>query len=147
MRSTVADILKLKGNTVYTIDHNANAHDAVALMSERGVGSLVVMDGDSVRGIVTERDVLRKVTLKGLPSRETKVEQIMTTKVMVASPEDTIEQCMALMTEQRFRHLPVVDGGELTGIVSIGDMIKQLSRDQNVHIKYLTDYITDKYPG
>jgi CBS domain-containing protein len=148
MSSTVADILKLKGNTVHTIGCDASALAAVERMSERGIGSLVVTEeGGRICGIVTERDFLRKVTLEGHPSRETKVGEIMTEKVMIASPEDTVEECMAVMTEQRFRHLPVVDGGELVGIVSIGDLIKQVSRDQEVHIKYLTDYITDKYPN
>ena len=147
MESTVADILKTKGSTVHTIERDANALEAIARMSERGVGSLVVMEGDSVCGIVTERDFLRKVTLKGLSPKDTKVGDIMTEKVMVTSPEDSLEQCMAVMTEQRFRHLPVVDGGELAGIVSIGDLIKQMSHDRKFQIKYLTDYITDKYPG
>ncbi|HUX07144.1 MAG TPA: CBS domain-containing protein [Acidobacteriota bacterium] len=147
MISTVADILKVKGSMVHTVDRNASALDAIDLMSERGVGSLVVMEGDCVRGIVTERDFLRKVILGGTSPKETSVGDIMTEKVIVAGPEDTVEQCMALMTEQRFRHLPVVDGGELAGIVSIGDLIKQVSRDRKVQIKYLTDYIADKYPG
>ena len=147
METKVAEIIKDKGATVYTIQRSASAYEAVELMTRKGVGSLVVLDGEQICGIVTERDFIRKVVLKNSTADSTPVGEIMTKQIVCAAPEDTVEQCMATMTEQRFRHLPVVERGELAGIVSIGDLIKRVTHIQETHIRYLTDYITGKYPA
>ena len=148
MEVKVADILKTKGTKVETVDRDTGIIEALEQMSNRGVGSLVVTgENGKIYGIVTERDFIRKVALKGQDAGKAKVGDVMTAKVIVATPDDSVQECMALMTEQRIRHLPVVDEGILVGIVSIGDLIKQLTRVQMKHIKYLTDYIADKYPA
>ena len=148
MEAKVADILERKGRKVETIKRDSGVLDALRQMSDRGVGSLVVSEENgSICGIVTERDFIRKVALRDLDAGEMKVGDIMTDKVIVACPDDSVQECMALMTEQRIRHLPVADKGKLVGIVSIGDLIKQLTREQKTQIKYLTDYIADRYPA
>lgn len=145
--STVADILKIKGYKVYSIDKSATVYEAVAKMTEKSVGCLVVTKGEETIGIVTERDYLRKVIIKGHTAKATPVTDIMTSEIICVGPESTVEQCMAIMTEKRIRHLPVIEQRRLHGLVSVGDLIKQFSRDQKVTIKYLTDYITDRYPA
>ena len=143
----VADLLRVKGREVHTISPAATVYEAVDRMVRHNVGSLLVVEGDEIHGIITERDYLREIVLKGRTSRETPVRDVMTTRVVCVGPEDTIESCMAVMTEKRIRHLPVLEGGRLTGLVSIGDVVKRLSMDQRAEIRYLTDYITGKYPG
>ena len=143
----VTDLLRAKGRDVYSIESAASVYDAVRSMVDHNVGSLLVVDGPEIRGIITERDYLREIVLKGRTSRTTRVGEIMTAQVVVVTPQDTIEDCMAIMTRQRIRHLPVLDGGRLAGLVSIGDVVKQLSTDQKAEIRYLTDYITGKYPA
>ena len=143
----VADLLRAKGREVHTISPAATVYEAVDRMVRHNVGSLLVVEGDEIHGIITERDYLREIVLKGRTSRETPVRDVMTTRVVCVGPEDTIESCMAVMTEKRIRHLPVLEGGRLTGLVSIGDVVKRLSMDQRAEIRYLTDYITGKYPG
>ena len=144
---TVSDLLRVKGHDVHTIESRASVLDAVRRMVDRNVGSLLVLDGDEIAGIITERDYLREIVLKGRTSRETPVEAIMTKKVIVVRPEDTVEGCMAIMTEKRIRHLPVLRDGAVDGMISIGDLVRQLSQDQKAEIRYLTDYITGRYPG
>ena len=144
---TVSDLLRIKGNDVHTIESRASVLDAVRRMVDRNVGSLLVLEGDEIAGIITERDYLREIVLKGRTSRETPVEAIMTKKVIVVRPEDTVEGCMAIMTEKRIRHLPVLRDGVVDGMISIGDLVRQLSQDQKAEIRYLTDYITGRYPG
>jgi CBS domain-containing protein len=143
----IADVLAKKGSQVYTIERTATVFDAVKKMVELNTGSLLVTQSDEICGIISERDYLRNIVLEGRTSKATQVREIMTPNVICVDPNHTIEQCMAIMTEKRIRHLPVVDEGKLAGIVSIGDLVKQLSRDQQCHIQYLTDYITGKYPG
>ena len=143
----VSDILKAKGPEVYTVDCSETAYNAVSKMTDKSVGALVVCDGEKICGIVSERDCLRKVTLKDLDPRKTKVEEIMTSKVIIAEPGFTVDECMAIMTEKRIRHLPIVAGKEMVGIVSIGDLVKHTSKVQQAHIEYLTDFITGKYPA
>lgn len=111
-------------------------------MVEANVGSLLVTDGDEIEGIVTERDYLRHAALGASDDAETPVREIMSAPVVCVTPETEIDECMALMTERRIRHVPVVDGGELVGMISIGDLVKYQSTEQSVQIKYLTDYIT-----
>ena len=143
----VADLIRAKGRTVHSIESGATVYEAVTRMVDRNVGSLLVVDGDEIRGIITERDYLREIALKGRTSKTTPVREIMTAKLVCVGPNHSIEECMAIMTEQRIRHLPVLEDSRLAGIVSIGDLVKQLSKDQKFEIQYLTDYITGKYPA
>ncbi|HKW52039.1 MAG TPA: CBS domain-containing protein [Candidatus Eisenbacteria bacterium] len=143
----VADLIRAKGHDVYTIESGASVYDAVKRMVDHNAGSLLVVDGGEIRGIITERDYLREIVLKGRTSKTTEVRTIMTAEVVCVGPNDTIEECMAVMTEKRIRHLPVLQEGRLAGLISIGDVVKQLSKDQKAQIRYLTDYITGKYPA
>lgn len=136
------EILDEKGHDVLEIDAGASVLEAVERMVEANVGSLLVRDGGAVAGIVTERDYLRRAALEGRPDRETPVREIMSSPLIVAAPDTPIDECMALMTDRRIRHVPVVDGGEVVGLVSIGDIVKFKSRQQSFEIRYLTDYIT-----
>jgi CBS domain-containing protein len=138
----LSEILDEKGADVLQIEAEASVFEAVKLMVEANVGSLLVAESGAITGIVTERDYLRRVTLEGRTDRETAVRQIMSSPLIVVTPQTTIEECMALMTDQRIRHLPVVEGGEVVGIVSIGDLVKFKSKKQSFEIQYLTDYIT-----
>ena len=138
----VADILQGKQRDVLQIDGDASVLDAVKAMVEANVGSLLVTDGGEIAGIVTERDYLRRAALAERADAETPVREIMSAPVICVTPETSIDECMALMTERRIRHVPVVDGGALVGMISIGDLVKFQSTQQSVQIKYLTDYIT-----
>ena len=140
--ATVSQILRTKRDkTVLTIAPSAMVYDAVKLMAEKNVGALLVLEGGSVVGVVTERDYARKVALMARSSKETPVREIMTSPVMYVSPERTSEECMALMTENRFRHLPVMDKGKLVGLVSIGDLVKDVISEQKFIIEQLEHYI------
>jgi CBS domain-containing protein len=139
---TVAQILRAKQNqAVFNIAPGAMVVDAIKLMAEKGIGALLVMEGESIVGIVTERDYARKVVLSGRSSHETPVKDIMTSSVMYVSPDQTNEQCMALMTENRLRHLPVMDGAKLAGLISIGDLVKGIISEQKFIIEQLEHYI------
>ena len=138
----VADILQGKQRDVLQIGGDASVLDAVKAMVEANVGSLLVTDGDGIAGIVTERDYLRRAALAERADAATPVREIMSAPVICVTPETSIDECMALMTERRIRHVPVVDGGALVGMISIGDLVKFQSTQQSVQIKYLSDYIT-----
>jgi IMP dehydrogenase len=139
----VSDILGAKGHDVLRIDGSATVLDAVKAMVEGNVGALIVTEGGRLAGIVTERDYLRRVTLEGRDERTTPVREIMSAPFVYVAPEATIDECMAIMTERRFRHLPVLDDErELVGIVSIGDVVKYQSQEQGVQIKFLTEFIS-----
>jgi len=138
----LSEILDEKGNELLQIAADASVFEAVKRMVEANVGSLLVTEGGEITGIVTERDYLRRVTLEGRTDKETAVREIMSSPLIVVTPQTTIDECMALMTDRRIRHLPVVDGGEVVGVVSIGDLVKFKSKQQSFEIKYLTDYIT-----
>ena len=139
---TVAEILKSKRDRkVYTITAEASVLEAIRLMAEAGIGALVVMDGEQVAGMVTERDYSRKIILKDRSSSSTAVRDIMTGKVIYVQPGDSNEGCMALMTEKRVRHLPVMDDGKLVGLVSIGDLVKDIIDEQEFIIDQLERYI------
>lgn len=143
--TTAAELLKSKAHqTVYTITPTASVFDAVKLMADRNVGALLVMEGTKVAGIITERDYARKIVLMSRSSKETPVQAIMTSAVMYVRPDQTSEECMMLMTDNRLRHLPVMDGGALIGLVSIGDLVKDIISEQKFIIQQLENYITDK---
>jgi CBS domain-containing protein len=142
--TTAAQILQSKpdGATTFTTTPDALVIDAVRQMAQKNVGALVVMEGEAVVGIVTERDYARKVILLARSSRVAQVQDIMTSPVMYVRPTQTVEECMALMTDKRLRHLPVVDDGRLLGVISIGDLVKQVIADQKFIIDQLAHYIT-----
>jgi CBS domain-containing protein len=139
---TVNEILNAKGHEIWSVDPQDTVLDSLKLMSEKGVGSLLVMDGDKLVGIVTERDYARKVILEGKSSKDTPVQDIMSAKVLCVAPERTVEQCMALMTDKRARHLPVVDHKRVVGVVSIGDLVKAMINEQQILIDQLQHYIS-----
>jgi CBS domain-containing protein len=140
---TASDLLKSKlHQTVFTIAPTSSVFEAVQLMADKNIGALLVMEGTQVVGIISERDYARKVTLMSRSSRDTPVRDIMTPDVMYVSPEHTTEECMALMTENRLRHLPVMDGGKLLGLVSIGDLVKDIISEQKYIIEQLEHYIS-----
>jgi signal-transduction protein with cAMP-binding, CBS, and nucleotidyltransferase domain len=140
--NAVPEILEEKGSAVYEIDAGASVYEAVERMVDLNVGALLVMEDGEVAGIVTERDYLRRVTLEGRTDRETEVREIMSSPLVVVTRETTVDECMALMTDRRIRHLPVVEGERVVGMISIGDLVKFKSRQQSFEIQYLTDYIT-----
>jgi signal-transduction protein with cAMP-binding, CBS, and nucleotidyltransferase domain len=139
--STVTEILAGKGNGVLSVDADASVLEAAQQMIDANVGAMLVSVRGRMNGIVTERDYLRRVTLEGRTDRETAVREIMSSPLIVVSPETTIEECMALMTDQRIRHLPVAEHGRIVGVISIGDVVKFQSQQQSVQIQYLTEYI------
>ena len=142
--SNLSEILAGKGGDVLRIEAGASVFEAVQTMVEANVGSLLVTDGGEIVGIVTERDYLRRVTLEGRTDKDTPVGEIMTSPLIVVTPETSIDECMAVMTDRRIRHLPVVDDGEVVGVVSIGDLVKFKSKLQSFEIQYLTDYVTGR---
>jgi len=138
----VSDLLKGKDVRLLTVPADASVYDAVKQMVEANVGSLLVTVDGRIQGIVTERDYLRRVTLEGRTDEDTNVSEIMTAPLIVVRPETSVEECMAVMTDRRIRHMPVVDDGEIVAMVSIGDIVKYQSKQQSFQIQYLTDYIT-----
>ena len=140
---TAADLLKSKPcHTVHTITPTASVFDAVTLMADKDIGALLVMEGAEVAGMITERDYARKIALMSRSSSETTVSEIMTSAVLYVRPDQTSDECMALMTENRVRHLPVMDGGKLLGLISIGDLVKGVISEQQFIIQQLEHYIT-----
>jgi len=138
----LSDILRNKSGDVLKIETSATVYDAIEKMVERNVGSILVTDGDDVVGIMTERDYLRKIALQGRTSRETQVGEIMSSPLVYVTPKTTVEESMAIMTDRRIRHLPVVDEEKVVGVVSIGDLVKFQSQEQSFRIQYLTEYIS-----
>jgi CBS domain-containing protein len=145
--STVSAILSVKGSTVHTVEGSASVFDSIKRMVEANVGSLIVTDGDAILGIFTERDYLRRIALEGRTSKDTPVREVLTERIVATDPDRSVEECMSIMTRERIRHLPVIEGGKLVGIVSIGDLVKFLSHEREAEIRYLTDYISGRYPG
>ena len=139
----VSDILDGKGRDVLRIDAAATVYDAIVKMVEGNVGALLVYEGDRLAGIVTERDYLRRVTLQGRDERTTPVREVMSPELVFVGPDASVEECMAVMTERRIRHLPVLtEHQDVVGIVSIGDVVKFQSREQSVQIRFLTEFIS-----
>jgi CBS domain-containing protein len=139
---TVKDILRIKGHDVWSTTPDATVYQALQTMAEKNVGALVVLDADTVVGIMSERDYARKVILHGRSSKEIRVREIMTSDVYYVRPDQNIEDCMALMTDKRVRHLPALENDQLVGVISIGDVVKTLIAEHESTIKHLEDYIT-----
>lgn len=143
----VKEILQTKGTDVWTVPPDTPVYEALKLMAEKGVGALVVLEGEKVTGILSERDYARKVILKGRTSINTPVKEIMTSKVLYVRPDQTTDDCMALMTDKRVRHLPVLENDHLAGLVSIGDVVKEIISEQTIYIRDLEKYIEGRGYG
>jgi CBS domain-containing protein len=140
--TTVRQLLKEKGHNVFTVGPGETVFDAIRKMADENIGSLIVCEGTKLIGIITERHFARKVFLKGRASPSTLVQDIMETQVLFARPDQSVDECMAVMTEKRIRHLPVMDQEKLIGIISIGDLVKNIIRDQKFTIDQLTHFIS-----
>lgn len=138
---TIRQLLEAKGPAVWTIAPTASVFKALQLMEDKGVGALLVVEAGRVIGVFSERDYARRVALRGKSSKNTPIKEIMTSPVTSVKPEQTTEECMSLMTDKHIRHLPVLDNGQLIGIVSIGDLVKNIISEQKVLIKNLEQYI------
>ena len=145
--SRIGDILSSKGHEVHTLSRDSTAFEALEMMVRENVGSVLITEGGQIAGIFTERDYLRRVALVDRDPRITRLSQVMTRSVVCLEPEWSVDASMALMTRNRIRHLPVIDDGRLTGMVSIGDLVKQVSEERGAEVRVLTDYIHGKYPG
>ena len=143
---SIGEILGHKGNQVWSISPDAMVYDAIQMMSDKNIGALLVTDGDKLVGILTERDYTRKIALRGKSSKQTAVREILSGEVIHVNPNHTVEECMRLMTDHRVRHLPVLEGDKLIGIVSIGDLVNWIISAQSHTINQLQTYISG-YPG
>ena len=145
---TIQELLASRDNNkVHTISPNDTLFEAVTRMVDKNIGSVLVVEDNTIKGIISERDYLRFIAKEGHSARETPAHQVMTRKVIYVTPDATIDAVMGIMTEARIRHIPILTEGRLMGIVSIGDLVKQISSDQEVHINTLEEYISDPYPG
>jgi CBS domain-containing protein len=144
MTKTVAAILRSKGYDIYYVSPEATVFEALKIMADNGVGALLVLDGEKLVGIMSERDYARKVILLGKSSREAKVREIMSEKVFYVQPHRTADECMALMINKRIRHLPVIDDGKLKGVISIGDVVKAVIDEKEFVIEQLEEYISGR---
>jgi CBS domain-containing protein len=139
----VAQILRSKSDpTVYSVVPTASMFDALTLMAEKNIGALLIIEGETIVGMLSERDYARKIVLMGRSSKETPVRDVMTRPVLYVGPQQSTEECMALMTEKRLRHLPVLEDGKLIGLISIGDLVKDIISEQNFVIEQLQFYIS-----
>ncbi len=139
--ASVSEVLKEKGNEVIGVSPSATVYEAIEQMVENNCGSLLVMEGDDIAGIFTERDYLRKITLQGRTAKATAVQEVMNSPVVVVEVGAEIDEALAMMTDRHIRHLPVVDGNRVCGVVSIGDLVKHKTKEQEFRIGYLEDYI------
>ena len=139
---TISEILSHKGSTVWSISADATVFEAIQMMADKNIGALLVTENDKLAGIISERDYTRKVMLKGKSSRTTAVREILSSHVIHATPASTVEECLRLMTDHHFRHLPVLDGDQIAGIVSIGDLVNWIISAQHTTISQLQTYIT-----
>jgi CBS domain-containing protein len=144
---TVRSLLKRKGSEIWSLPPDATVFDAIAMMAEKHVGALLVMSGGRLQGIISERDYARKVFLQGRSSKDTLVREIMTADVVTVRLDDTVDECMRVMTKHRVRHLPVVDGDKVAGVISIGDMVACIISAQADTITQLNAYISGQYPA
>jgi signal-transduction protein with cAMP-binding, CBS, and nucleotidyltransferase domain len=147
LHETIGSLLAQKDNALWSISPEASVYEAIESMSEKHIGALVVLSEGHLAGIITERDYARKVILNGRQSRETKVREIMSAPVLFVTPEQTIAECMHLMTSRRVRHLPVVEGHRAVGMLSIGDLVNWIMTAQDQTIRQLHNYIAGSYPG
>ena len=138
---TIDAILSQKGTEIFSVPPSATVFEAIELMDSKNVGALVVMENEKLVGMISERDYTRKIVLRGKRSRETKVAEIMTSDLKVVHPHEPVEKCLRLMTDKRIRHLPVLDGENLRGVISIGDLVKFVISAQNATITHLENYI------
>ena len=143
--TTIAQLLNAKGNQIWSVEPKATIFEALEVMSEKEIGALLVMEDGKLTGIFSERDYARKVILKGKSSKETPVGELMTKKVFYIDPQKTINDCMAMMTAKRIRHVPVIEYNQVMGIVSIGDVVNQIISEQEVTINHLENYITGSH--
>ncbi len=137
----IQTLLKKKGYDVWSIAPDASVYDAIHLMAEKAVGALIVMDGPNLVGVISERDYARKIILEGRSSENTKISEIMSSEVITVGPDNRIEECMAMMTERRIRHLPVLDGDKVLGVISLGDLVKYIIAEQQFVIEQMERYI------
>ncbi|MEP6776815.1 MAG: CBS domain-containing protein [Chthoniobacterales bacterium] len=144
---TIDAILARKGSEIFSISPEATVFEAIELMAGKNIGALVVMEGDHLVGMISERDYTRKIMLRGKRSRETPVSEIMSTDLIVVQPQEPVENCLRMMTEKRVRHLPVLENGKLRGVISIGDLVKSVIASQHAAISHLESYIYGGYAG
>jgi CBS domain-containing protein len=144
MADTVSSILRYKGHHVWSVSPDESVFQAISLMADKGIGALVVIAAERLVGIISERDYARKVVLHGKSSRDTPVRDIMTSPVVSVSPDQTVDDCMRLVTTKRIRHLPVVQGEKVVGVVSIGDLVQRVISTQGETIQYLQEYIVGR---
>jgi len=140
--STIGEILRSKGNQVWSVPPESTVYDAIKMMADKNIGAVAVMEGERLVAILTERDYTRKVVLQGKASKSTQVREIVTGQVVSVTPNHTVEECLRLMTKHRFRHLPVMEGEKLVGLVSIGDLVNSVISAQQTTIEQLQTYIT-----
>ena len=143
----ISAVLGQKSREIFSVTADTCVDDAVKMMDEKNVGALLVMKGDKLVGMLSERDYTRKVMLRGKKSSETKVSEIMSTNLTVTHPNEGVEECLRAMTDKRFRHLPVLDGGKVIGVVSIGDLVKYVISCQSATIAHLESYISGGFSG
>ncbi|RPI17597.1 MAG: CBS domain-containing protein [Acidobacteriales bacterium] len=146
-KETARSILSVKGNAVWSVAPEATVYEALVLLAEKDIGALPVVSGGKLEGMFSERDYARKIVLQGKSSADTLISQVMSTPVVTVTPDQTVEECMRIMTRHRVRHLPVLDGGKLLGVVSIGDLVNAIISAQAETIQQLSGYISGKYPG
>jgi CBS domain-containing protein len=146
-RDPINSILKYKGGEIWSVSPDHSVYEAIEKMADKGVGALLVISAGELVGIISERDYTRKVILKGRSSKDTQVNEIMTSPVVRVTPHQTVDECMAIMTNERVRHLPIMEGKQLLGVVSIGDLVKWIITEQEEMIQQLEHYIAGNFPA